>query len=109
MNSTTNTTNTTNIKNKNCDENPKCDKCSNQLTNEEFDFFENNDLIKNLGCKYLCKSHWCDCMPNTTPWKYLTGCSVCGKTICKTCKYETGYGSTICDDCLQCLYKGGKI
>jgi hypothetical protein len=83
----------------------KCDICSNALTTEEIDYFKQHDLIRYLDCGYLCKKHWCECMPNQTPWKWLIQCGICDNYICKTCKrYES-----MCSECYDCLCSGGRI
>lgn len=89
--------------------NPFCSKCAEILTDEEREFFDKNDIIGMTGCKYLCKSHWCECMPEATPWRYLTDCGVCGGTVCKTCKCETNMGCVVCSDCYDCLHNGKRI
>ena len=88
--------------------NIKCTKCVNTVTDEEKNYFDENDIIACIGGGYLCKSHWCECMPQNTPWKWLTECSVCGNAICKTCKCETAR-SMVCSDCYECLNKGNRI
>lgn len=64
----------------------KCNKCDNIITEEEKIYIEKNKL-QDICNGYLCKNHWCKCMPKSTPWSYLMPCDICDGMICKTCKY----------------------
>ncbi len=83
----------------------KCSKCYKHLTEKELQYFDENpdSGISNtlIVCEgYVCKKHWCECMPKSTPWSYLRTCGICENNyICKTCKYITNSGITICEDC----------
>jgi len=77
--------------------NPNCNKCNTNLTDDEFNYFQDNELVLYAG--YLCNKHWCKCMPKNTPWKFLTECNLCGHMVCKTCKKESGFGCIMCNNC----------
>jgi hypothetical protein len=79
----------------------KCFTCDQFLTQDEYDFYKTNELIEQLHCHYYCKQHWCECMPQTTPWAWLTPCSICHQVVCKSCKYIAYGGLTTCSDCYQ--------
>lgn len=86
-----------------------CTKCSNKLTEEELKFFNENVLLR-ITNNYLCKLHWCECMPDATPWKWLNTCSICDKGICNACKnYTINNNNTICSDCYVCLINNRRI
>lgn len=85
------------------DDRPFCNQCQEPLTDEELDYYKKNDLIKDLGCDYYCTTHWCACMPEITPWKYLIQCNSCGTAICRSCKSDTNYGGMFCSDCYEKL------
>jgi len=86
-----------------------CDKCDKLLTSDEAKFIKKHDLTRYTDFnRHLCSLHWCACMPDSTPWSYLTGCSVCEKGICKTCRYPSR-NFTMCSDCGDCLEKGNRI
>lgn len=83
-----------------------CLQCNKQLNEEEYDYNVANPGLhgylnfdqwgKTPG--YLCSKHWCECMPNGTPWSWLNKCDTCGTPICKTCK-NSGDKGTICSEC----------
>jgi len=65
-----------------------CSKCHIKLTPEEIRVCDEGDVpYLSNNSEYRCKDHWCDCMPESTPWKWLNDCEICDHTICKTCKY----------------------
>jgi len=48
----------------------------------------------------VCKKHWCPCMPDVLPWRWIELCEVCGKNpVCKSCKYYNIYGYIVCNNC----------
>lgn len=72
----------------------KCMICYTKLDEEEIRVCSNTDYI------FVCKKHWCNCMPDRTPWSYVVRCSECSdKTYCKTCKEYDENGDTICFSC----------
>ena len=75
----------------------QCVRCSDFLSFSEKQYLDKNDLTYILG-GYLCKRHWCTCMPHNTPWSYVRDCSLCKNSICKTCKRTDGQ-YYICEDC----------
>lgn len=51
----------------------------------------------------LCKQHYCSCLPQTTPWNWVTRCDVCSENIvCKACKNERS-GLIICRSCARTI------
>lgn len=89
-----------------------CVKCNNKLTDEELDFFNKNEITldDNLwiyGGGYICKNHWCKCMPKSSPHKSLSNCDKCDRHICKSCRYEKYCTCivytvhTLCDECFD--------
>lgn len=81
-----------------------CTKCSDPLDAEAIEYCQQNlSELRDIGIGYICQSHWCDCMPRTTPWRYLTNCTVCGDSVCKSCKTETRGGGLICAECREYL------
>lgn len=65
----------------------KCIRCGNILTEEEKIYIEKNEL-QDFCDGYLCKNHWCICMPKSIPWNYLIPCIICNQMICKSCAYQ---------------------
>ena len=58
----------------------KCIICHEQLSDEEVEVSKEADF-------FLCNKHWCECMPQHTPWSYVVICPSCyEKTFCKSCK-----------------------
>jgi hypothetical protein len=79
--------------------NVKCSSCDNILYKFEKDYLESHKLI-DLCRGYLCKEHWCDCMPESTPWSYIRQCDACqNKNLCKSCKNMDRFGNFLCQRC----------
>ena len=58
----------------------KCIICHQILNYEELE-------VSSRGRLFLCRQHWCDCLPDKKPWNYVYRCVECGeKTFCKACK-----------------------
>lgn len=83
----------------------KCSKCYQSLTEEELQYFNENTTSgiseTLLVCEgYVCRKHWCECMPESTPWSYISSCEICGDNyICKNCKHHAKSGLMICEEC----------
>ena len=72
----------------------KCMICYKKLDDEEIQVCSKTDFI------FVCRQHWCSCMPDRIPWSYVVRCSeCCEKTFCKTCKEYDDNGDTICFSC----------
>ena len=83
---------------------PVCVRCSEPLDTETLDYCTKHlDLLEEIGSGYLCREHWSECMPQSTPWNYVIGCNICGESICKSCKTETKGGGIICTTCREQL------
>ena len=82
---------------------PKCNKCPNFLKNDEISYFCNNPQVLLIN-NYICKNHWCVCMPSKQPWNFIFECAVCDNNICKTCKFITKKGLSLCDTCHTKLF-----
>ena len=81
-----------------------CIRCGDNLDDDSIDYYRiKHDWLLEIGSGPLCQNHWCECMPDSTPWKYLTGCVICNKSICKSCKTETKGGGLICTVCRELL------
>lgn len=80
----------------------KCEKCPKLISEKEKQYFDDSGATFLFYDKYLCENHWCECMPKSTPWKWLNSCDICSRTICKTCKFETD-NNLICQSCADCL------
>lgn len=91
--------------------NKKCEICNEELNYDEYIFNKETGfyLINYFSYKIfqdkdescLCSKHWCSCMPEDLPRKYLTSCDVCNRIHCKNCI------CTYCDEqhCVNCNCK----
>lgn len=81
-----------------------CIKCGNNLNEEATEYYNTKrEWLEEVGSGPICQDHWCECMPSSTPWRYVTNCIICNKSICKSCKTETKGGGLICTDCREAL------
>jgi len=87
----------------------KCCICLNDLTDEEKKYNDDNkEEIFSIQNGYICRSHWCQCMPVSTPWRYLCQCASCDNYVCKECHRIGEEHETICEDCYNKLYNGNS-
>jgi hypothetical protein len=85
------------------DNNMCCVKCDTKLSVKEIDFYLHQQKFTDEWFINLCEKHWCKCMPETTPWRYLTQCANCSANICKSCKYNTETGEIVCENCFNII------
>lgn len=79
----------------------KCTECDQVLTAEEQEYMVKAlQTLKDNGiCEgEICRLHYCECMPASTPWSYLSKCVMCGENICKSCSAGV-YGGRSCMTC----------
>jgi hypothetical protein len=80
-----------------------CTICSNSLTTYEQNYFNENEL---WYIKPHCQKHWCECMPQSTPYKWLIDCYVCDTIVCKSCIGDCS--KRLCQVCYDCLKQGHR-
>jgi len=80
----------------------ECLVCHNKLTDDDLVAYKNWSADQLSGLVLVCKAHWCNCMPDTTPWRWVHYCDTkyCRNTICKSCYHSSDDGQ-ICYDCAQ--------
>lgn len=76
-----------------------CKICDYKLRKEELLPYKKVPGDNLEGYTLLCKSHWCKCMPDTTPWNWVNHCSDCENIICKSCWCLGKSGDRICSNC----------
>ena len=74
-----------------------CEICEEQLLSSElvpYKFHTENVI-------FVCKNHYCKCMPKLLPWRWITLCNKCNyNCVCKSCCQEDKDGKFVCKNCL---------
>ena len=80
----------------------ECQVCLVELTQEDI---TNLRLEEDDDCSIrVCKNHYCLCLPDMTPNKWIEKCGICDKYMCKSCGgHEVTDNLTICDKCYHVI------
>ena len=85
-----------------------CEICHTTLTDKELipyykDNIPSKDTIERdqtFGRVFVCEKHYCMCMPQLTPWKWIQYCDKCRENlVCKTCRRDHNDDDKYCLDC----------
>ena len=89
-----------------------CHICDEQLLASELVPYKltpnNSHNVMKDSIVFVCKNHYCRCMPKLMPWSWVTECDKCNKNyICRSCAcqntcqntYEKEKGIYVCTDC----------
>jgi len=78
----------------------QCTHCKSFLDYTEYLMYKRDPKLIKTTDGYVCKSHWCECMPENPPHDYLQPCDRCKATyICRGCKVFGGASDRICCNC----------
>lgn len=75
---------------------PLCQICQTKLTQEDVTNLRIDDGYSIM----VCKNHYCACLPDSTPYKWIEQCSICANYMCKSCGgYDLNGNLSICSKC----------
>jgi len=79
----------------------ECNICEAPLTDDELKVLHVSRNEKHPEYYILvCKKHWCECLPEETPWRWVHTCPKCNKRmICKSCYWQGKEDIRICSVC----------
>lgn len=83
-----------------------CNICREKLTSEDIKNLKITEDCIHEGKIYgvlVCQKHYCECMPERIPTKWICKCATCDDYLCNSCGYYIENDVIVCYDCANII------